>query len=405
MAWTRRRQFLAAGVASAGAVAGCLDVLGSADSWDGTVDGTEWPMRGRTAATTRANPAASVPTEDVEREWLVDGDRPRIAAGELVVVDEAGDGRVVAYDRTTGEDERTVWDGPVDDVALADGTAYLATFDERSVTVRAVDVATGREGWQVDSTELEVAVYPTPQGFARTFCVTGERVYLLPRFVGWRHDMRRTDFGPLLAIDRADGAIAWEEGDVIDLAVAGERVVTLEETDGGPALSVRRRPDGEAIEVVEDGIPAVGWVIDSGVGVADGVAYVVGEDGRVVGVDIEDGSVVGDHDVGRFPRGLAVGPDRVYVAGFDRIDAYERPLGDRVWSFDVPDYSSGSSIRGGPTVTANAVLFTVPGNRLFALDPATGDRLWLADVSSEDVPKAVDERVYLSTPDGVAAYR
>lgn len=190
------------------------------------------------------------PTSAVTRLAVADG---RLHAGTLGFASDVPDtGHVLAYDPAAGE---TVWGvetgRPVRDLAVAGGTAYVAT-DDRAL---AFDGRTGEERWRRD----------VAGGAPGAVAVAGDDVY-----VGTGDGVR--------ALAAEDGGVLWgEEGGGpaagVGVAVAGDAVYAA----GRDGLAVLDAADGR-VRWRDDGPTASG-----GPALAGGRAYLGTDDGRLVG--------------------------------------------------------------------------------------------------------------------------
>jgi outer membrane protein assembly factor BamB len=235
-----------------------------------------------------------------------------------------------------------LWAGPV----VADGIAYLG---DAGGHFHAVRVADGRREWAFDA----------GAPLFGPAAVTPDAVF----FAG--------DNGRLYKLDRKTGAQRWR----VDLGGAGVRSV----------------PSPEAPE----------WdYLTAAPAAVDGTVFVGSADGVLHARSSDTGAARWSFKTGAQIRGAAlVAGDRVFAGSMDHfVYALDRRTGAELWRFDT-----GSPATTAPVLAnGRVVIGTRDQALLFALDPATGRRLW-ADYFwlswVESTPAFVDGLLYLGSSD------
>lgn len=382
---TRRRLLRsvagAAGVAVAGASAGCLDALDSSPprpalAWPGFMGGprrTGW----------REN--ASGPSTAPDPDWTM-----------AFEVQTSGPGPAYPY--------------PV----VADGVAYVASPPappEDPLTVAAVDARDGSVQWRRD-VEVQSSVYAASGSTA----VTADAVV-----VGTREG------GALL--DRATGAVRWTTTKPMTTpAVHGDLVVAAADVESPDAVVALDRETGDVRWSAGDGVfdaGDTGWVAT--VALDGDHAYALTDVG-VAAVDRRRGAVAWTHDLEGdggpvFQSAPAVRDGRVYViqtrpyavdqccpALRSRVLALDATTGRVAWSTPVGDAESTFAATN-PVVGPDVVLVgeselswsgeepsDPPESALVALDPETGRRRYRSEVPEHFGPTMVadGDRAYVT---------
>lgn len=97
-------------------------------------------------------------------------------------------------------------------------------------------------------------------------------------------------------------------------------------------------------------------------------AFSASSGSRLWQVDLE----VEDEDDGFFGGGISADNGQVYVAtGFARVFALDAASGETIWIHKAP-----SPVRGAPVVSDNRVFVVTLDNQLLVLNTETGERLW-----------------------------
>ena len=138
---------------------------------------------------------------------------------------------------------------------------------------------------------------------------------------------------------------------------------------------------------------------------AEGTVYVGSGDGRVYAVDGATGAVRWSAVTGgRVRSSPAVAGDRVYVGSMDgSVYAIDRATGRQAWRFDTDGRALESArfgfdrrtVQSSPAVAGGRVFVGSRDGFLYALEAATGRRLWRVDhqMSWINTSPAVDEGV------------
>jgi outer membrane protein assembly factor BamB len=369
----------------------------------------EWPQIGFDAGRTRANPATAGPTQHVQEVWNLtnfDGSvQPAIGGGTVVVVhDRNADGEwadlLRAYDESSGAllwefnvsaRDRRVAGSPtvVDETVYLYATPYNYDGGDPPVygaSMFALHAGNGTAKWTRHlSMNASVNVDQAP-------VVDDGLVFV----AGGRADDRDDVNASVLALNAADGSTAWR----YDVNGAGteERFnwVTIENGTAVAALYDRTEPysyDYEERLIAIDTANGNSVWSTSNLNidmnrppvVRDGVVYVVNQTSQTDGDPIEE------------VRALSL------VAGSDH------------WTFRPPDVepSDGGWDVSSPVVTADAVFvhqMTDGGgldyntNRLYRLDPASGEIEWNRTVPDVLTMFAVDGLVYAGDYGGDYTY-
>jgi outer membrane protein assembly factor BamB len=107
--------------------------------------------------------------------------------------------------------------------------------------------------------------------------------------------------------------------------------------------------------------------------VADAHVYLITEDGRTVALDRRTGKEIWDYDNGG-PSGSSpavVGDDLIVATRPGVIAALRRQDGSRRWATSL-----GHAVLASPIVENGAAFIGAADRKLYALDVATGERLW-----------------------------
>ena len=347
---------------------------------------------------------ATIP-ETVEVRWAVPANRgdhtaskgsPMLApSGDILLADDTGRVQSIATDGTVNwstsvsDDNRGSHGTP----AIADGTAYVGTYDG---VVSAVDVASGEILWQTDVGDAAAASPTHHEG----------RLYVAVEYA--------TPSGTVVVMDAESGEVEWRDDRPTDhphstVAVDLERDRFLFGSNDGHvyawSLSDRERA----------------WAYDTGgdvktpIAVSRGIAVVPSWAGTVTAVDVADGTGLWefetDEDVsptadpdpmrtGGLMCAPAVHDGTVYVGSHD-TNAYAIDLatGEELWSTPT-----GGLITGSVTATNEHVLVGSYDANLYALDRADGSVAWTVEGRGEvtSAPLVTDDAIYYAerAPEG-----
>ena len=339
---------------------------------------------------------ATIP-EAVEVAWSVPANRGdhtaskgspiRAPSGDVLLADDTGRIQSIAPDGTVrwstsiSDDDRGSHGTP----AIADGTAYVGTYDG---VVSAVSVASGEIEWQTDVGDAAAASPTYHEG----------RLYVAVEYA--------TPSGTVVVMDAESGEVEWRDDRPTDhphstVAVDLERDRFLFGSN-----------DGHVYAWSLSG-PERAWTFDTGgdvkapIAVSRGIALVPSWAGTVTAVDVADGtglwefetdesvSPTDDPDPGRTGGVMcapAVHDGTVYVGSHDsNAYAIDLATGEELWSTPTDGWITGSV-----TATNEHVLVGSYDTRLYALDRADGSVTWSVegrgDVSS--APLVADGAIY-----------
>lgn len=295
--------------------------------------GASWRQSAFDAANTAVDPAGRGPGGDPATAWAQDGvgTAPAIVDAAAETGDAGG----------SGDDAGGSGNGDSDGTG-GTATAYVGA---PGGGIRALDAETGSERWSFDAVGPLVGA---------------------PAVVGGTAYAGNID-GQLAAVDAVTGDPAWTRS--IDGVVAG-----------GPTVTV----DSEADDAASPAPNAV-YVAARG----------PGESGRVHAVDPADGTVRWTRDVG---GSIGVSPaatnDRVYAARTDgTLLALSPEDGRREWELTGADeavHVSAPAVRDGTAyLAARTESDDGPAGRVFAVDAASGEREWTADLGASAVPRSL----------------
>ena len=257
-------------------------------------------------------------------------DAPALFRGDLA---HTGVYRAAPLTRLGGVQWRVQTGGPVQSTpAVANGTVYVGSGDGH---LYAVDARTGAERWR----------FATGHAISSSPGVSAGLVY-----VGSRD-------GAYYAVDAGTGTLRWR---------------------------VETGPDAP-----------LAWGFESGdlytasPAVVGGLALFGGSDGQVWAVDATSGAVRWRFRTGgRVRSSPAVVRGRVYVGSMDgTLYALELGTGRLVWRFDTEGHTLESgkfgfdrrTIQSSPAVVDGRVFVGSRDGHLYAVDAATGRRLWTTD--------------------------
>jgi len=402
---TRRRFLGLAGASAVAGLAGCLsgprsgspgsDSPSSTDTPDGpagTGNTAGWAQFGADPHNTGHAPAVSGPgAGDAEVAWRHDAGTPTMNTSPVVadgVVYAAGSGDpglVHAVDVATGE-QRWQFEpaGYVSSApALAGDTMFVGTWGKEFY---AVDTATGDRQWRQGVGHRFGASAPVVADGTVYVGTVGDG----PLVVSDPEDEEQFEACAFLALDAATGDIRWQyrefdERDSIDSspAVADGRVFFA----GEQTLYALNAATGEAVWTRSVPISP-----ESSPAVADGVVYY--------------GATVGSTDDDEPPA---------------RLRAFEAATGETLWAAPIED----TSLRTSPAVADGTVYVAassrrvcteaggadesncsgVNRGRLYAVDAASGERLWTAPLTTDtrSSPAVAGGVVYVGSGGGLSA--
>ncbi len=405
---TRRQALAALGATAAGSVAGCLAGLTCRQNDVGAVEGS-WPTAGHDARHSGYNRDADGPGDDPTPGWCfeppvsgvnVSLGTPVVASGAASRLDDPTgavyvpsrvrpteaahyNGYVHALDAATGEERHRfahdcyVEEPPAvtDDAVVLVGEPWRGAKGGRVLAFGRTDA---RERWRYD---LNAAVEGGPT-------VADGTVYVADRA------------GRVHALDAADGSRRWRiriETDRDHALLVGSPAVV----DGRAFLADHGRRALVALDAADG---SVAWevtdvrgAVEAGPVVAgDLVLLLTGE--TLVAVD----AATGDHrwaapavTVGRGDRPAADG-ERAYVPGRTTLSAVRLDDGAETWSVERDGGFAGQPAVAGGTVAAP----TYDG--LVGVDAADGTERWHLDV--DDRPAVADDVLFAADGDRLRSF-
>jgi outer membrane protein assembly factor BamB len=313
-------------------------------------------------------------------------DGARIFAG-------AHDGLVTSFDAQTG---RKVWSVKTQ-LPLAAGPAYgedLLAFGTTDGDLVVLDANTGEQRWR-EPVGSEVLAAPA----------IGPNVVVL-----------RTVDGRLRGFSSRDGSTLWTiEQNLPALTIRGNtvpRVAGAFVVSGfnNGRVGAYNLSTGETAWEIAIANPAGRTELDRLVDVGAGLSivgndvYVVGYQGRAVGIDLQTGLVLWQQDMSSY-AGLGADVDKVYVTSdFDSVVALDRRRGATLWRNDALRRRDLTA----PTRYENALVVGDFEGYVHWLDPEDGHfvaREHAAGGRITAAPLVVGDNVYVQGDDGtVAAY-
>jgi outer membrane protein assembly factor BamB len=391
---TRRSLLRASAVAGTAGLAGCLGDSPLADSplADPIPPAPDtWPLANYDPQQTAANRDAGPPTDPAVETFDSTGD-----ASTVVVGGQGDERRVVVggYDRLTAHrpDGSVAWRaGDADEVAIRPGSDVCYATGGNA-PFRALSLADGSRQWTTEA----------PNGFTVVPSTHGP-------FLPFN--------GGIDAYDR-EGTHRYRVARGDGLGHAGVALAdTVYVTDVG--MAERLRPRG-TIREFRERPPAAEWRVERSLGycrtvaVADGTVFLTDErtdgTGGVLALDAATGGVQWRRDLGQRPDGLAVGPERLFLAmSIDReteenlLFALRRDDGTTDWQ--AAEYGPDSGYYADPVVAGDSVL--VGGKQVdrragflqsFTL---AGDEQWTVEFETAVRAVApVEGRLYVATDEG-----
>jgi outer membrane protein assembly factor BamB len=419
---TRRDWLRVAGGVGVAGLAGCSslggDLSGDGDDGGSDFEGVDLPLdlddrpqspdglasQFRQGLRNHGHIDATIP-EAVEVEWAVPANRgdhtaskgsPMLApSGAVLVADDTGRIQSLATDGTRNwstsisDDDRGSHGTP----AIADGTAYVGTYDG---VVSAVSVASGEIRWQTDVGDAAAASPTYHEG----------KLYVAVEYA--------TPSGTVVVIDAESGDVDWRDDRPTDpphstVAVDLERDRFLFGSNDGRvyawSFSDRERA----------------WTYDTGgevkapIAVSRGIAVVPSWAGTVTAVDVADGTGLWEFETeadvsptddpdpmrtGGVMCAPAVRDGTVYV-GSHNANAYAIDLAtcEELWST-----ATGGLITGSVTATNEHVLVGSYDANLYALDREDGSVAWTVEGKGEvtSAPLVTDDAIYYAerAPEG-----
>lgn len=356
MATTTRRDLLAATAAGAsvGSLGGCAALLGACgDAGDAPrvpdapdrrlaslPDGRPWPASRRDASNAAATDATG-PVTDPARVWTFEADDDG-ALGTAVAhgrLYASGPGGAALY-AVDPVAERLDWRYGSFDSASAPAAGPESVVVGAESGLHCVAAATGERRWRVDGLQFD----------AQPPAVVGDAVYAYGHRYG---DDPSDDRTAVVAVDLATGERRWEvEVTVSSFCVADGRVLL-----------------GEPVRALDAGSGAEVWRPADHEGLGEGVA-------------VRDG--------------------RLYAASGRTVAAFDAADGTVRWTFE----GEGEAFRSPAVADGTAYVRSIPTEHgrssVVALDAATGEPRWRADLGACNGPPAAvgSDLVYVPTGNG-----
>lgn len=317
-------------------------------------------------------------------------------------------------------------------LAYWDGRLYAAARDG---DVRAIDPASGRTQWQVD-TRLDLSAGPgagdglvvvgtnggevvaldASDGSQRWKAQVSGEVLAAPLVAGGRVVVRSVD-GRMRALSAVDGTEAWTVEDPVPRlslrgtsspVLAGETVLCG--FDSGKVMAVNIA-SGEILWQAQVSSPRGRTElerladVDAAVAVSAGDVYAVGYQGRAAMIALDSGQLWWTRDVSSY-RGLALDDDRLYVATSEGdVLALRRRDASIVWT------QTGLKRRAlsAPAVVGQAVAVGDFDGYLHWIDRDSGTFIARERPGGDRIsaaPLVVDDRVFVIDEGGrIVAYR
>lgn len=402
---TRRRFLQTAAGLSAVTLAGCLgerppentspSPTGTTRADDGTPEeanglGDSWPQFGAGPRNTGYAAAVTGPgASEPALAWRFDAGTPTMNASPVVgdgtvYVPGSGDpGLIHAIDLETGDQE---WQfepaGYASSApALGNGLLYVGTWGKRFY---AIDADSGTEAWSREIGHRFGSSSPVVADGTVYVGTNGDG----PLFVSGPDDEAEFEACAFLALDANTGEIQWQYRDF------------------GPKEN-----------------------IDSSPAVADGRVYFGGES-AVYALDAETGDAVWTRSIPTHPDSSPAVVDGVLYYGAPTFEDSETPAqvwaleassGETLWTAGIDDVSLRTSpaVADGTVYVAASSMRTCLGvggdgesecsgvtrGQLYALDAATGERQWTAEIKTDtrSSPAVADGVVYVGCRDGLSA--
>jgi outer membrane protein assembly factor BamB len=309
---------------------------------------------------------------------------------EGVVYFGSDDGRIYAVTAATGRQVwMTATGGPVRSTpAVADGVVYATSYDGR---LYALDAATGARRWtfRTDGERaFEAKGLHGMQPARQTFFDPFDVFLSSPAVVGGVVYFGSGD-GRVYAVDTASGRERWrvQTGDVVHAspAVVGG-LVYVGSWDGDLyALDARTGQERWRFRGGRDDVIHNQVGFQSSPAVADGVVYVGCRDSKLYALDAATGRERWRYDnEGSWVVGSpAVADGRVYFA---TSDSRRFHVVDAATGKDLVNETSRAYMFSSPAVAGDVVLVGVLNGTLEARDVATGAILWSYDVEASHGP-------------------
>lgn len=400
---TRRDWLRALGAASAAGIAGCAgsapadppaDEPTDDELTDGDADGVSTQFRQGLRNTGSID--ATIP-DAVETAWELPANRGEHSAtkgspvaapnGQILLADDTGRVQSIAPDGsvTWATSISNATRGSHGTPAIADGRLYVGTYDG---VVSSLALADGEILWQ---TEVGDAAAASP-------------TYLDGKlYVAVEHS---PPDGSLVMMDAASGEIEWRDRRPTDHPHSTVAI------DRGHGRLIFGSNDGHCYAWSFPSLERA-WAYDTGgdiklpLAISDGVAVVPSWAGTVTGLDVEDGTALWEFetDGGETAKGSpdpiatggvmcapAVADGEVYVGSHDtNVYAIDLATGEKLWATPTNGWITGNAV-----ATNDHVLVGSYDRTLYALDRDDGSVTWSVAGRGEvtSAPLVTDDGIY-----------
>ena len=341
----------------------------------------DWPMH-RGGPELRGIAEMAAPAK-VELLWQFKGEKPvkgaaAIAGGRVFFGDDAG--TVRALDVATGKEQWTFKTAAAIEAAplVLDGTVFIGSSD---TFFYALAAATGALKWKYETGDKILG------GANHAKSPDGKSLWLL---VG-SYDSN------LHCIDAATGKAVWKHG--TDNYINGTPAITAggEIIFGGcdSYIHVLQLADGKELRQIESDA-----YIASSVATADGLGYVGNYGNLVIAFDPKGGDLKWKYRDRSFPyfSSAAVTADRVIIGGRDkRLHCIDRASGKGVWTFQTR-----GEVESSPVVCGDAIIVGSGDGRLYCVGLADGKERWAYEIGAAVTasPAVADGRIVIGAEDG-----
>lgn len=322
---------------------------------------------------------------------VVDGTVYTMDTKSLVTAFSAADGKQIwQVDITPPDDENQAWGGGI---AYDGGKIYVASG---YAVVIALDAKTGKELWRV-STGSPVRGAPTIAG-GRVFTITVDNeLQALSTDDGhrlWSYD------GIPQSAELAGSASPAVDGDVVVAPFSSGEIAAVRVENGrvvwNDSLAATRRFDPMSTLADVRGRP----VIDHG------RVYAISHSGRMSAIDLRNGNVVWEQDIGGSFAPWVAG-DYIYVLSTsDELICLTRADGRVRWitqldKYEDPESKDGPIQWAGPLLAGDRLVVVASTGEAWSVSPYTGDPLSRIQLPAGSFlpPVVAGNSLYLMTDD------
>jgi outer membrane protein assembly factor BamB len=276
--------------------------------------------------------------------------------------------------------EALEWSAPL----AAFGMVIASAIDSAAgrATVQAVELATGIPLWEIDLHDSK-GIYPDRGGMA----LAANDGLLYAATLG----------GHVAAIDSIRGTVRWNMalGEPVygGVTLSGDRVIV----PAGNGLAVLDRMTGEVHRTI-----TTGGRLDTAPAVADGVAYIAGDDAVVSAFRLDDGQLLWRAEAdGPFDAAPILRGTRLIVASMaGSVIAFDITAGAQLWKTKA----SRKPIAVSPALSADGLLFVAADDgHVHVIAAETGNLIRsrrVAAVPLRSAPVVSGETVFIGADDG-----